>query len=731
MEQNILRRSLTEITNGHVFHAIGMMKEYADNYGVGQWRDELERISFDYKLMLDYMGQGVIDPEREKVHSRISKRLERCIRNIMLSDKIKLSSFYIEAYSKAGGVTLETEQLRSVLENFVSEQAMTGLLGADDEKTKNREIYENHIGQMSRFFHTIIVSPQWTDGMGKHIAEILSSPTIDSFDAQLLVSSISIAVMNHYDEQKTLALANIYRLSTDENIKQRALVGWAFATAMEGRTTEDIISISNDNEVANELADMQKQVMFCLNADEDNQVIQQDIIPELMKNQNLNITRFGITEKEDDPMEDILNPSAADERMEKLESSMHRMEQMQKEGSDIYFGGFSQMKRFPFFNDMANWFWPFFIEHPAVQEALDKIGEADFLSDMLASGPFCESDKYSFLLTMKTVFERLPDNVREMLQGGYDLGSIVNDSDRNSAAYIRRMYLQDLYRFFRLNMHKSDMKSPFADTNVYLFVANKAFAGTEIDNRLAELLFFMHKRKMKNAFMVLAKRFMDLEQNRLSTDFIHLSAIYYSEYANDASKAMSILKEAWDNNKLDDDLMSLKILGRLSLLEKNFELAVACYLRLHDLYPDNRIYAQNYCVALMKQECYYDALNILYRLDYEHHSANTSRAMAWALMGEGKLEQAEALYDKLLLDESTAPEDFLNAAYCHWIQGETNTAVNLFVDYKEALGNRELSADWLTAEMENDSRMLARHGIKPVDMMLMSDLVEKKVRGTD
>ena len=731
MEQNILRRSLTEIANGHVFHAIGMMKEYADNYGVGQWRDELERISCDYELMLDYMRRGVIDPEREKVHSRISKRLERCIRNIMLSDKIKLSSFYIEAYSKAGGVTLETEQLRSVLENFVSEQAMTGLLGADDEKTKNCEIYENHIGQMSRFFHTIIVSPQWTDGMGKHIAEILSSPTIDSFDAQLLVSSISIAVMNHYDEQKTFALANIYRLSTDENIKQRALVGWAFATAMEGRTTEDVISLSNDNEVANELADMQKQVMFCLNADEDNQVIQQDIIPELMKNQNLNITRFGITEKEDDPMEDILNPSAADERMEKLESSMHRMEQMQKEGSDIYFGGFSQMKRFPFFNDMANWFWPFFIEHPAVQEALEKIGKADFLSEMLASGPFCESDKYSFLLTMKTVFERLPDNVREMLQGGYDLGSIVNDSDRNSSAYIRRMYLQDLYRFFRLSMHKSDMKSPFADANVYLFVANKAFAGTEIDNRLAELLFFMHKRKMKNAFMVLAKRFMDLEQNRLSTDFIHLSAIYYSEYANDASKAMSILKEAWDNNKLDDDQMSLKILGRLSLLEKNFELAVACYLRLHDLYPDNRIYAQNYCVALMKQECYYDALNILYRLDYEHHSANTSRAMAWALMGEGKLEQAQALYDKLLLDESTAPEDFLNAAYCHWIQGETNTAVNLFVDYKEALGNRELSADWLTAEMENDSRMLARHGIKPVDMILMSDLVEKNVRGTD
>lgn len=726
-----MRLALAEIEAGRVLHAVGMVKEYAESNGVGQWRDELESISDDYELMLGYMGRGIIDPEREEVHGRISRRLERCIRNIMLSDKIKSSPFYAEAYTKAGGVRLETELLKGTLENFVSEQAMAGLLGEDAEKAKSRDIYEQHVGLMSRFFHSIIVSPQWTESTRRHISEILSSPTIDSFDAQLLVSAISVASINHYDEQEMLALADIYRLSTDENIRQRALVGWVFAAAMaDKRLPGDIISLCREEAVAGELADMQKQVMFCMNADEDNQLIQQDIIPELMKNQDLNITRFGITEKEEDPMEDILNPSASEERMEKLENSMQRMEKMQREGSDIYFGGFSQMKRFPFFYDMANWFWPFFFEHPAVQDTLDTIGKADFLNEMLTSGPFCESDKYSFLLTMKTVLERLPENMREMLQSGYGMGHIVNDGDRNSATYIRRMYLQDLYRFFRLNRHKSAMRSPFADAKVYLFVANKAFAGTEIDGKLAELSFFMHKRKMKNAFIILAERFMALEQSRLSPDFLHLSSLYYSEYAGNAARAVEILKEAWDENKLADDQMSLKMLGRLSLLQKDFDTAVDCYLRLHDLFPDNRIYAQNYCIALMKKERYHDALEILYRLDYEHHSVNTSRAMAWALMGEGKLEQAQALYEKLLMDEFTVPEDFLNAAYCRWMKGETEATVRLFIGYRDALGGGKQPAEWLTSEFENDVCMLTGNGIKPIDMMLMADLVEKSIMET-
>lgn len=78
-----------------------------------------------------------------------------------------------------------------------------------------------------------------------------------------------------------------------------------------------VASVLEGNGVANEIADLQKQIIFCMNAEQDNNTIQRDIMPELMKNNNLNITRFGITEKEDDPMNDIFDPGASDRAMEK------------------------------------------------------------------------------------------------------------------------------------------------------------------------------------------------------------------------------------------------------------------------------------------------------------------------------------------------------------------------------------------------------------------------------
>lgn len=728
---DILNRSLEEIANGHVYVAISMMRQYAVNHSLGQWRDELENITEDYELMIEYLGRGVVDPDRERIHQRISVRLDRCVRNIILCNKIKSSPFYIEANRKAGDTKLETEELKAVLESFVSEQAMLELLDEEESTSKTNDTYLRHVNDMSSFFHRIIVSPQWNEGIGKQVSDLLTSPTIDSFDAQLLVSAITIAVLNHEDEQKTRALISIYRNATDESIKQRALVGWVFAAAMSNKAYDEVAAMCADEGVVRDIADMQKQVMFCLNADKDNQVIQKDIIPELLKNQDLNITRFGITEKEDDPMEDILNPNSSDERMEKLESTMRRMEKMQKEGSDIYFGGFSQMKRFTFFNDMANWFWPFFIEHPGIQDSLAKIGKGEFIKNMINSGPFCESDKYSFILTMKTVFERLPENMREMMQSGYELGSMVPDADRSSGAYIRRMYLQDLYRFFRLSIHNTILKSPFADDKAYLFVISKAFEGTRVEDRMAELALFMHRRQLTNCFNAIAERYISSHEGTDDGDYIHIAPLYYFEYQNNTDAAYSVLNDAWEEGMMKDDTTALKMFGRVSMVKKDYERACRCYQRLHELHPENRNYALNYCIALMKKANYSEALDMLYRLDYENPTTNTTRALAWALMGSGRTEQADVLYEKLLQNEAKAPEDYLNAAYCSWFGGNIQNAVRLFSEYRETLGDADLPSDWLSREFEKDILMLETNSIKPVDMMLMADIVEKNTKGKD
>jgi hypothetical protein len=139
-----------------------------------------------------------------------------------------------------------------------------------------------------------------------------------------------------------------------------------------------------------------------------------------------------------------------------------RFSDMEKQGSDIYFGGFSQMKRFPFFYTLSNWFVPFYLGHPALESVRKKLGENKFLQILFNSGPFCDSDKYSFALAMGSIIDKIPDSVKEMLNSGEAvLGPVASNIDKESTTFLRRSYLQDLYRFFRLYPYRQDFRNPF------------------------------------------------------------------------------------------------------------------------------------------------------------------------------------------------------------------------------------------------------------------------------
>ena len=67
------------------------------------------------------------------------------------------------------------------------------------------------------------------------------------------------------------------------------------------------------------MVELQEQLVLCMNAREDQERMEREILPGLLRNSNLRMTRFGLEEKEDDEMEDILNPDAADKRIEQIE----------------------------------------------------------------------------------------------------------------------------------------------------------------------------------------------------------------------------------------------------------------------------------------------------------------------------------------------------------------------------------------------------------------------------
>ena len=180
---------------------------------------------------------------------------------------------------------------------------------------------------------------------------------------------------------------HVYQQAIDEQVRQRALVGWVFSMDAEldsifPEETELLKTLLDDEQCRQELVDLQKQIIYCINVEQDQATIRDEIMPDLIKtkkNQDSPIIIDWNNEEDQDPLNDILHPNEAEERLEKMENSYRKMIDMQKQGSDIYFGGFSQMKRFPFFNEIVNWLMPFDMNHPDIQSAAGRFKENRFL----------------------------------------------------------------------------------------------------------------------------------------------------------------------------------------------------------------------------------------------------------------------------------------------------------------------------------------------------------------
>ena len=348
----IVNEALTTIISTILDRQLGKAIAHLENYFYTfiqpQAAEQLAEIKADYQLMGDYWLKGYNDPQREQLYDQLLRRMYVLTTNVYIRYVIRYSSYVSSVYNRcrSGRQEWSAASLRRDMEAFVSDVAMLELEPEHVRRQKQRETFEQHQRMMSDLFDYIWTTRLWTDSVTDAFEDMLLSPTIDSNDQQLMVSAITLSLLNHFGFNKFRLLLNVYRKSQDERVRQRALVGWvlgldADAARLYTEMHELVEETLADERCLNELTELQMQMVFCLRAEQDTQIIQSEIMPELMKSGNIRITRNGIEEVDDDPMDDVLHPELSEERMERLEESMRRMVDMQRQGADIYFGGFS------------------------------------------------------------------------------------------------------------------------------------------------------------------------------------------------------------------------------------------------------------------------------------------------------------------------------------------------------------------------------------------------------
>ena len=132
---------------------------------------------------------------------------------------------------------------------------------------------------------------------------------------------------------------------------------------------------------------------------------------------------------------------------------------------------------------------------------VDRLGNSQLLDNLAGQNPFCESDKYSLALTMSQIINQLPANILEMLKSGESIGLPIPEPVDQSPDFTRRMYIQDLYRFFEVKLaFNKDIENPFKAGDGYykaFFMLHDLFVKDfYIDAKLSLSMFlYKHKRE--------------------------------------------------------------------------------------------------------------------------------------------------------------------------------------------------------------------------------------------
>ena len=731
MQQNELFKSVTEhIMNRRLGKAIDLLENHLLAYPHQSDMEQLQALKTEYQLMSDYWQRGFDDPERELLFDRLLRRLYTLTTNMDIHDGIRNRSFLMSVYSRPRQARKNwtMTMVRSDLENFVSDVAMLSLESEPARKEKAAQLYRDHELLMTDLFDYVWTSRLWKDSLAQAFEDILLSPTIDSIDQQLIVSAISLSAMNHFGINKFRVLTNVYRRTADEALRQRALVGWVLcmdeSKARLFTEMGDIVAqLCEDERCCKELAELQVQLVYCIGAEDDTRTIQREIMPDLMKRGNLRINRGTIEEVDDDPMEDILHPDAVEENMEKLEGSIRRMVDMQKQGSDIYFGGFSQMKRFTFFDRISNWFVPFYPEHPGISGIWNQQRGANFLHALIRMGAFCDSDKYSFVLACNQVLDRLPKNLMQMIERGeaMPIGGEVALEEQRQPAFIRRVYLQNLYRFFRLYPMRSEFRSPFpADGSDmgYVFFGNKLFQNTPLEAHFDSAAAFLLKRKLPKAATRVLENYREEVQGYRYNMMMGRLLMQHSSHWLNLRIASEFYRKAVELRP--DSEKALAGYARSLFVEENYKAALQAYQQLMAQQPEHAGYQLNAAVCMAYLEQYEESLKLLYKLNYENpDDLNVTRALAWVLTNEKKYEQAQKLYSQLLAADEPLPDDLLNYGYCLWFSGDVVGAIGMFRHFLDKQGNADY--DMEREFRQTEAQRLQQHNISATQVLLMLD----------
>jgi tetratricopeptide (TPR) repeat protein len=676
--KNLYREISKNLHNRRVLDAFDNLRTMIAASGKEFYYDQLDQQALTYDNILKHSFGEIKDPQRTGIYLYLKRNLLEMadeLQETILTENA-VGNIYQLKKTLERNIKTERTEILSYLEGLAFDKELADIL--EGVNISGETINISKEDALVKIFNIIWLSDKYTESEIELLNAVCDSNQLPWHDKSLIVSALTLSLLRYFDVNKFLLLFRFISVH-EQPAWQRALLGlflcflkyndrFYLYPILEEKTRE----LSLDDEAQRNLEAILIQYTKTRETESVSKKWKDDILPAMMK------LRPKIEEKLD--LENIFKDEFGEEKNPDWETvfedapdllnKLQEFTEMQMEGMDVFMSAFSQLKNFPFFYKISNWFIPFYSGNKAIQpyfkSAQSNVDLSPLVQKLEKTFFMCNSDKYSFCINLSMIPDQQKTMMLNMVNAEMDSVSEIEKSDGliNDFATTRSIYtqyFQDLYRFYKLHPWKNEFEDIFIqEPDIFQneFIRN-IITETKTIRNIAE--FYFDKQFFPyalNIFLSLLKR------DKSDVELFEKIAFCY-EKTGDFQNALDFYKKA---ELIETQrLWIIKKIAFCSKFLNRWDEALAYYRLAEEKNPDDMKIQANIGQCLIHLEQYEEALQYYFKVEVlapENHKIR--RPLAWCSFVTGKFDTAYDYLNRLLQKDPANRFDLLNIGHTLW-----------------------------------------------------------------
>lgn len=692
MDSSQIKKKLQQI---HAFIENKQLKEAFDgikdftairhNWSISQRLSELET---NYRYMIHYLLEGNKDPEQQRIYNQLihdTYTLADDAAEMLLLENAS-SFFFDKLRTQNVRTSISVEEYRSVISKQMDTFSFIDLLEEGTEKqTRINQNTLAHEHTLQDLFYEVLTAERCSGEQWEQYNRFMGDNLVPVQDKSMFVTALMFNILQRFDAKKTAFLLDLCNHPESE-IAIRAIIGiipvfqkYTRRWELYPECTNRLALLADDIVFNRRFVAALIQFIQARETEKITKKLTEEIIPEMMKISPMIGKKIRLDEWMGETGMDDKNPEwqkIFDDAG--LTDKLQEFSELQLEGADVFHSTFANLKTYPFFNEMSNWFLPFDANHSQVQQLFSDKAEGKILIDSMMRSPLiCNSDKYSFCFSIMM----MPEEYRKMMisQLGAESDELkkMQEEEFTLRPYqkeegIGKQYMQDLYRFFKLYPRHRDFTDIFELPFNYLHIPAFRPIVSETANLERVALYFFEKNNFSEALYAYTL----LSETVVPKSEIHQKIGYCKQMLGDIGGALDAYRHA---DLIDDkNTWLLKRIAQCYRLLKQPRQALEQYRRLEQLHPDDLNIQLNIGHCHLELKDYDKALNYYFKVELQN-SGNTRawRSIAWCAFLSRKFDIARNYYAQILEKKPNA-HDYLNAAHVELCMENTKQALEFY-----------------------------------------------------